>query len=163
MEEKKASRIEDEIQQTTWRNDMSKTGINLIYTGIWLKSLHSDFFKKFGLTHPQHNILRILRGQQQAPIGVNQIKKRMVDKESNVSRITEKLLSKKLIRCCPSGTDGRAVDLFITTQGLDLLALIDQEVHQINDLLKHLTPSELIMLNLLLDKIRNTDPNPARQ
>jgi len=154
-EEKKVSRIEDEIQQSTWRNELSKTGINLIYTGIWLKAIHSDFFKKFGLTHPQHNILRILRGQKQHPINVNQIKERMVDKSSNVSRITEKLQRKKLIECTPSASDKRAVDIVITQKGLDLLSEIDQQVHEINNRLAHLEHSELVALNLLLDKVRN--------
>jgi len=154
-EEKKVSRIEDEIQQSTWRNELSKTGINLIYTGIWLKAIHSDFFKKFGLTHPQHNILRILRGQKQHPINVNQIKERMVDKSSNVSRITEKLQRKKLIECTPSASDKRAVDIVITQKGLDLLSEIDLQVHEINNRLAHLEHSELVALNLLLDKVRN--------
>lgn len=148
-------RIEDEIQQTTWRNQLSKTGINLIYTGIWLKAAHNDFFKKFGLTHPQHNILRILRGQKGQPIGVNQIKERMVDKSSNVSRITEKLQKKKLIVCTASETDKRFVNVVITPKGLDLLDSIDGQVSEINDLLAHLEPSELVVLNLLLDKIRS--------
>ncbi len=161
-EEKKFTRIEDEIQQTHWRNQLSKTGINLIYTGIWLKAAHSDFFKKFGLSHPQHNILRILRGQKPHPVNVNTIKERMVDKSSNVSRITQKLQKKKLIECQPSATDKRAVDVVITQKGLDLLAKIDGQVHEINDLLAHLDPSELLVLNLLLDKIRNPGPPPSR-
>src|SRR3712207_5038290 len=97
--EKPFTRIEDEIQQTHWRNQLSKTGINLVYTGIWLKAAHTAFFKKFGLSHPQHNLLRILRGQKGHPVTVNAIKERMVDKSSNVSRITQKLLRKKLIAC----------------------------------------------------------------
>ncbi len=153
-EEQKVTRIEDEIQQTHWRNQLSKTGINVVYTGIWLKAAHTDFFKKFGLSHPQHNILRILRGQKQNAVNVNAIKERMVDKSSNVSRITQKLLRKKLIECQPSPTDKRAVDIVITQKGLDLLSRIDQQVHEINDLLAHLDASELLVLNMLLDKIR---------
>jgi DNA-binding MarR family transcriptional regulator len=153
--EKPFTRIEDEIQQTHWRNQLSKTGINLVYTGIWLKAAHSGFFKKFGLSHPQHNLLRILRGQQGNPITVHAIKERMVDKSSNVSRITQKLQKKKLITCQPSATDKRAVDVVITPKGLDVLAKIDGRVGEINDLLAHLEPRELRVLNRLLDKIRN--------
>ncbi len=153
--EKPFTRIEDEIQQTHWRNQLSKTGINLIYTGIWLKAAHSDFFKKFGLSHPQHNLLRILRGQKGNLITVNAIKERMVDKSSNVSRITQKLQKKKLIACQPSVSDKRAVGVVITPKGLDLLDKIDGQVSEINDLLAHLDPGELGVLNRLLDKIRN--------
>lgn len=149
-------RIEDDIQQATFRNELSKAGINLIYTGTWLKTLHSDFFKSFGITWPQHNLLRILRGQKGNPISVNAIKERMMDKSSNVSRITEKLQKKKLIECRPSVVDKRSVDVTITQKGLDLLTKVETRVHEINNLLGHLEPSELMLLNLLLDKIRNS-------
>lgn len=153
---KEYHRIEDEIQQATFRNELSKAGINLIYTGTWLKTAHSDFFKSFGITWPQHNILRILRGQKGNPVNVNAIKERMVDKSSNVSRITEKLQNKKLIECRPSQTDKRAVDIMITQKGLDLLSAVEGRIHEINNLLAHLEPGELLLLNMLLDKVRNT-------
>lgn len=149
-------RIEDDIQQTTFRNELSKAGINLIYTGTWLKTLHSDFFKSFGITWPQHNILRILRGQKGNPVSVNTIRERMMDKSSNVSRITEKLQHKKLIECRPSAIDKRSVEVSITQKGLDLLMKVEERVAEINNLLGHLEPSELLLLNMLLDKIRNT-------
>lgn len=149
-------RIEDDIQQTTFRNELSKAGINLIYTGTWLKTLHSDFFKSFGITWSQHNILRILRGQKGKAVSVNTIKERMMDKSSNVSRITEKLQRKKLIECHPSAVDKRSVEVIITQKGLDLLTKIEARVPEINNLLAHLEPSELVLLNILLDKVRNT-------
>lgn len=149
-------RIEDDIQQATFRNELSKAGINLIYTATWLKTQHSDFFKSFGVTWSQHNILRILRGQKGNAVSLNTIKERMMDKSSNVSRITEKLQKKKLIDCQPSAIDKRSVDVSITQKGLDLLARIETRVSEINNLLAHLEPSELLLLNILLDKVRNT-------
>lgn len=152
-------RIEDDIQQATFRNELSKAGINLIYTGTWLKTAHSDFFKSFGITWPQHNLLRILRGQKGGPVNVNAVKERMMDKSSNVSRITEKLQKKKLIECRPSEADKRAVEITITQKGLDLLASVETRVHEINNMLGHLETSELVLLNILLDKIRNAPNN----
>lgn len=148
-------RIEDEIQQATFRNELSKAGINLIFTGTWLKTLHSDFFKSFGITWPQHNILRILRGQKGKPASLTLLKERMVDRSSNVSKITEKLVRKKLIDVRPSETDRRAMGITITEKGLELLERVEARVHEINDLLDHLSPSELMLLNVLLDKVRN--------
>lgn len=148
-------RIEDEIQQATFRNELSKAGINLIFTGTWLKTLHSDFFKSFGITWPQHNILRILRGQKGKPASLTLLKERMVDRSSNVSKITEKLARKKLIDVRPSETDKRAMGITITAKGLELLERVEARVHEINNLLDHLSPSELMLLNVLLDKVRN--------
>ncbi|WP_221392677.1 MarR family winged helix-turn-helix transcriptional regulator [Dyadobacter sp. NIV53] len=159
--ENQFNRIEDEIQQYTFRNELSKAGINLIYTGTWLKTAHSDFFKSFGITWPQHNLLRILRGQKGKPVNVNAVKERMMDKSSNVSRITEKLQKKKLIECRPSLTDKRSVDITITQKGLDLLSTVESRVHEINNLLSHLESGELVLLNMILDKIRNGKDNPS--
>lgn len=148
-------RIEDEIQQATFRNELSKAGINLIFTGTWLKTHHSDFFKSFDITWPQHNILRILRGQRGNPASLTLLKDRMVDRSSNVSKITEKLERKKLIDVRPSETDKRAMGITITEKGLSLLERVEARVHEINNLLDHLSPSELMLLNVLLDKVRN--------
>jgi MarR family multiple gene transcriptional regulator MgrA len=150
------NRIEDDIKQATFKNDLSKAGINLIYTGTWLKTLHSDFFKSFGITWSQHNILRILRGQKGNAVSINTIKERMMDKSSNVSRITEKLQKKKLIDCRPSVDDRRSVNVSITEKGLQLLKKVEDRIPEINNLLAHLDPDELVMLNTLLDKVRNT-------
>jgi DNA-binding MarR family transcriptional regulator len=91
-------------------------------------------------------------------MNVNQIRERMIDKSSNVSRITQKLQKKKRIECRPADQDKRAVDIVITQKGMDLLDKIDQQAHEINNMLAHLDTSELVALNLLLDKIRSPKP-----
>ncbi|WP_080240610.1 MarR family winged helix-turn-helix transcriptional regulator [Spirosoma rigui] len=153
---KHATRIEDDIKQATFKSELSKAGINLIYTGTWLKTLHSDFFKSFGITWAQHNILRILRGQKGQTVSVNTIKERMMDKSSNVSRITEKLQKKKLIDCRQSPDDRRSVNVVITDSGLQLLKKIEDRMADINNILAHLDAEELVLLNALLDKVRST-------
>lgn len=147
------NRIEDDIKQATFKSELSKAGINLIYSGTWLKTRHSDFFKSFGITWSQHNILRILRGQKGQTVSVNTIKERMMDKSSNVSRITEKLQKKKLIDCRQSPDDRRSVNVAITETGLQLLKRIEDRIAEINDLLAHLDTDELVQLNSLLDKV----------
>jgi hypothetical protein len=59
--------------------------------------IFSPFLKKFDLTPPQFNVLRILRGQFPKAISINEIINRMLDKSSNASRIVEKLKAKELI------------------------------------------------------------------
>lgn len=86
-----------------------------------------------------------------------------MDKSSNVSRITEKLQKKKLIECRPSAIDKRSVEVSITQKGLDLLTKVEERVPEINDILAHLEPSELLLLNMLLDKIRNTTAKISNQ
>jgi len=56
-------KIEDEIKQSRFKNAYQKVAVNLIYTANWLQGKQQDFFKDFGITSSQFNILRILRGQ----------------------------------------------------------------------------------------------------
>ena len=50
-----------------------------------MSNLQNGFMSKFDLTMPQFNILRILRGANQA-INVNTVKERMIEKSPMYSR-----------------------------------------------------------------------------
>ncbi|HEX8348809.1 MAG TPA: MarR family transcriptional regulator, partial [Hymenobacter sp.] len=118
-------KIEDEIKQPVFRDEYQKAVINLLFTSGWLTQRQAAKFREFGITGPQYNILRILRGQHPAPATVNMLIERMLDKTSNASRIVDKLEVKALVtrKICP--TNRRAVDICITEAGLDLLRRMD--------------------------------------
>ncbi len=146
--------LEEDIKQERFASEHSKAIINIIYTNGWLSQQHQIVFKKYGLTTPQFNILRILRGQYPNPSTVNLLIDRMLDKSSNASRIVDKLESKNLVirKQCP--TDRRAVDVFISEQGLELLREMDEHLDQWQDRIQTLDESECSQLNYLLDKLR---------
>ncbi|MCX6295056.1 MAG: hypothetical protein NTX97_03140 [Bacteroidetes bacterium] len=57
-------KISEEIKQVKpFRNQNQKASVNLIFTGKWLFKLHNEFFKAYGLSVQQYNILKILNGQ----------------------------------------------------------------------------------------------------
>jgi DNA-binding MarR family transcriptional regulator len=153
--EKQLMKIEDEIQQKVFKSEQHKALINVFFTGNFLSLKQAAVFKPFGVTLPQFNVLRILRGQHPEPATVNLLMERMLDKTSNVSRIMDKLEAKGLAtrKQCPN--DRRSVDILITELGLELLKRMDaaMETQQIG--LQNLTETEAIELNRLLDKIRD--------
>jgi DNA-binding MarR family transcriptional regulator len=146
--------IESDIQQTKFRNTHQKAVINLIYTTNWLVAKQQHFLKPFGITSQQFNILRILRGQHPKSISGTVIKSRMLDQNSDVSRLLDRLELKKLINknVCPN--DKRAVDVSITEAGLELLANIDKQEKAMDNVL-HLSDEEASQLSNLLDKARD--------
>ncbi|MCA8829230.1 MarR family winged helix-turn-helix transcriptional regulator [Hymenobacter pini] len=148
-------KIEDEIKQPTFKDNYQKALINLVFTAGWLQQQQSSLFKSYGLTLPQFNILRILRGQHPKPATVNLLIDRMLDKTSNASRIVDKLEAKQLVTrtVCPSNR--RAVDIRITEAGLDLLHQLDPVLETQRNGLQNLTDEEAAHLSGLLDKIRN--------
>jgi DNA-binding MarR family transcriptional regulator len=147
-------KIEDEIKQPTFSDVYQKGLINILYTAGWIGQRNTIQLKQYGITAPQFNVLRILRGQHPKPATVNLLIERMLDKTSNASRIVDKLELKKLVTrtVCPSNR--RAVDIRITEVGLHLLSEIDIVFAQ-EPQLRNLTEAEAIQLNDLLDKIRD--------
>jgi DNA-binding MarR family transcriptional regulator len=146
--------IGKEIKQSKFRNEHQKMLINILFTSNWLGAKHACNLKPFGISSQQFNLLRILRGQHPKPATVNLLIDRMLDKNSNASRLVEKLRVKKLVERATCPEDRRAVNVIITQKGLDLLAEIDkQEISFLKDL-KNLSEKEAEQLNMLLDKLR---------
>ncbi|MVN77111.1 MarR family transcriptional regulator [Hymenobacter sp. HMF4947] len=149
-------RLEDEIKQPTFQSDAQKAYLNVVYTAGWLSLRQATAFKPYGLTLPQFNVLRILRGQHPKPATVALLIERMLDKTSNASRIVDKLEEKKLVTrtICPANR--RAVDICITESGLRLLRQMEDDnvVGPVGHGTDKLSEAELRQLNQLLDKMR---------
>jgi DNA-binding MarR family transcriptional regulator len=151
--------LEEDIKQRKFKSQFQKAGINLAFTYSFMVNRNMRMMKKYGLTLPQFNILRILRGQYPKSTTVNDLIDRMLDKSSNASRIVEKLRAKKLVERKVSELDRRAVDVSITQSGLNLLTLIDKVEQEFYFGEGALTEEEAIMLNHLLDKGRSIYEN----
>ena len=147
-------RIEEEIKQPIFRDEHQKAHINLVYTSGWLQLRQATAFKPYGLTLPQFNILRILRGQHPLPATVALLIDRMLDKTSNASRIVDRLEEKQLVTRTVCPANRRAVDIRITRAGLDLLNRIEEEGVIQASSINQLSKAEVQQLNELLDKIR---------
>ena len=106
------------------------------------------------LTNQQYNVLRILRGQHPKSISTCGIKERMLDRNSDVSRIVDRLTLKNWVtkETCPN--DRRLVDVMITDDGLSLLKKMDDAIDRIDQELGNLTEKDAELLNELLDRIR---------
>ena len=148
--------LEKDINQRLFRNDHQKGVINLIYTYNWLNEKMKIFFDKEDITGQQYNILRILRGAAK-PISTLQIRERMLDKMSDTSRIVDRLVLKDLANKNICKNDKRLVDVSISTKGKKLLEKIDLHEKEMDTILGNLTQAEAKTLNLLLDKIRQSD------
>ena len=143
-----------EIKQSKFKDEYQKAMLNVLYTGNWVNSMHTRFFKSYSLSPQQYNILRILKGQHPKPASVNLLIERMLDKMSNASRLVEKLRQKKLVKRAISTVDRRQVDVSLTTAGLELLETIEKEDHILEDTFKKLSEEEVFFLNKILDKLR---------
>jgi len=137
--------------QSKFESEQQKAMLNIMYTANLIANLQNEFFKSFGLSPQQYNILRILRGAK-TPLKVQTIKSRMIDRSPNVTRLTDKLIDKGLIERLNCETDRRVVHIQITEKGLQLLKDIPTDKNRL--ITTKLSNEEAKTLNTLLDKIR---------
>jgi len=132
-------------------NSRIKALLNILYTANWISNHQNEFFKSYGISPQQFNVLRILNGANEA-LKVQVIKDRMIERAPNTTRLMDKLCAKNYIERLPSANDRRVVKIAITKEGKALLNAIPSNLN--NDLLKNLSEVEAEQLSNLLDKMR---------
>ena len=89
-------KIEDEIRQKAFKAKPTKRRSILFLRPVGCNSKADCRLSHFGITLPQFNVLRILRGQYPKPATVNLLIERMMDKTFNASRIVDKLEAQRI-------------------------------------------------------------------
>ncbi len=82
------------MEQETTR----KTVISILTSGYKINDELSSLFKKFDLSIPQFNVLRILRGQKGKPANLSTVQEHMIHKMSNTTRLIDKLIQKGFVK-----------------------------------------------------------------
>jgi len=150
-------KIEEAIKTRSFSTPREKAVVNLLYTYGWLFNKEKDYFKQFGLTPQQYNVLRILKGQHPKSVSTCDIKERMLDRNSDASRLVDRMFIAGLVERTISEFDKRKVDIKISQHGLFLLQEIMESRQEIDHISHGLSEEEAVTLSLLLDKLRSID------
>lgn len=148
-------KIEEVIKSNVALKDAKKVILNVMYTQNVVNDKFNEILKPYDLSGEQYNVLRILRGQKGNPANMCIIQERMLAKNSNTTRLIDKLLLKDLVtrNVCPDNR--RKIEVLITQKGLDLLTELDPKVDEHEEqFANNLSESELSLLNTLLEKYR---------
>lgn len=146
--------LEQDVKQK-FTNEYQKVLVNILFTSSWLNQKNSGHLKKYNLTPEQFNVIRILRGSHPEPLRLTDIADRMIEKNSNCTRLVEKLRVKELVNRELNPSNRRQVKISITRAGLKLLSEIDNEYSQWLAMLQGISETEARELNRLLDKLRD--------
>ncbi len=147
-------KIEEALKVKNFQSEGQKAFINLLYTAAFLKNNINAQLKPFEITHEQNNVLRIIKGQYPNPVCVKDITERMIEPNSNTTRILDKLEQKQLVKRTPSERDRRELWILLTEKGVLLLQEIENSFSQNNPHPATLSHAEATLLNNLLDKLR---------
>lgn len=135
-------------------NMENKAAIKLIQTAQWLNSELTQKLEPIDLTGQQLKILSIIAIADAQKVMVNEIKSKMLTPMSNVSRLLNKLMDKKLIVKVRDHEDQRKVYIEITTLGKQFLCEGKAIMDTTFSVIDKLNPEEQTQLTRLLEKIK---------
>ena len=131
---------------------------NILYSSGCITSRIADVLKPFDMSLQQVNVLSILKGQPKGNATVALIKSRMLDKRSNVSRMLNKLMQKKLVEKRRCTLDQRVVYIKLTSEGAKMRDVARKEISkEIYLIMKGLSEERMETLNGLLDSLHKAE------
>ena len=131
--------------------------LNLMRTADRLKGCIEQALKAKTLTPTQYNVLRILRGVSPQGLSCQEIARRMITRDADLTRLLDRLETRHLVARARQAEDRRVVLIVITEPGLALLAELDPMVFEGNKrALGHVSPEALRQLIDLLELARES-------
>jgi DNA-binding MarR family transcriptional regulator len=147
-------------QQRSFSGPAEETLLNLARTADCLQRAMQNSTRRWNITATQYNVLRILRGAHPHGLSCSVIGDRMVTADPDITRLLARLKTLRLIRQERDKRDRRVLLTFISSDGLSLLAEMDETVSQFpTQMLGHLGEDNLRTLIDLLERARlHCDP-----
>jgi DNA-binding MarR family transcriptional regulator len=116
------------------------------------KRVHSAVFRKYGLSFPQYNVLRVLEASQGGKNKIGDVGKIMIVPVANLTGIAKRLEKEGFIKKNSDPADDRVTILEITHKGRKSLKHIEKEKDEwLESMLKNLSENEKLEL---LDHVR---------
>ena len=120
-------KTQEGLKMTRFQSEQQRLVLTVLYTASNLMHQHRTLLKPHGITPEQFNILRILKGQRGTPIALKDVTERMIDQNSNTSRLLDKLKKKGWVQCIFCPADRRRIEITLTQEGhrtIDNLSLL---------------------------------------
>jgi MarR family 2-MHQ and catechol resistance regulon transcriptional repressor len=129
--------------------------LNVLRTNDQLQNRLGRFFREFGLTSSQYNVLRILRGEGK-PMPSLEIAERMIQVVPAMTGLIDRLENQGFVERRRCEDDRRVVYIKITEKAAKLLERMDKPLATLHrELMGHMTKAELRQLSQLLEKSRS--------
>lgn len=157
--------LKDEIGKSTPFQTLEEEAyVGLQWTARKLSEQVEAVLSEADLSPTQYNVLRILRGAGKAGAMCREISERMITRDTDVTRLLDRLESRGLVARRRDETDRRVVRAIITASGKKVLAKLDEPVDEMNRrMLGHLGRRQLRELIELLEAARKSPESDTGQ
>lgn len=151
-------KLQDEIRQDKPFGSLhAEVFLNLVRTADALGRGAEAILKLAGLSQPQYNVLRILRGAGEQGLCCHEIAERMITRDPDITRLVDRLERRGLVARARDGHDRRVILVRITAAGRKVLRDLDRPMAEYNrKLLSHMHKDDLRRLVELLEAARET-------
>ena len=145
-------------QRRPFRSRRQEAAVALLRTASLVTRAFARLVEPSGLSWPQYNALRIVRGAGTGGIATLAIRERMIDEGTTITRLLDKLEAAGLIRRERSEPDRRQVLCFVTAEGRRLLDGLDPKVDALDEqVTAGLSETRLRAFLGVLDEIRQAN------
>ena len=133
--------------------------LEVLRTGHALVEGLVELLRPHGLTQPQYNVLRILRGAGKAGLPTGEVADRMVaSREPDITRLLVRMERLGLVERERRRDNRRVVTARLTREGLRVLSALDGPVARMHvEQLSHMPKRDLVALAELLEQARRED------
>lgn len=138
-----------------FRNDYHRLIANLHKTDGYIMNYFSQKLAPFDLSVQQYIVLRRLSEVYPNSLTAGELKEKMTEVNSDITRLTDRLIAKNLIVREVDAQNRRRVNLRLTDESNRFVERVAVEFNDFESVVSHLTDEEVHIMNTLLDKIRN--------
>lgn len=149
--------LRDEIRQRKpFKSIHEEAALNIVRTAAVLGADFERIFKAYEITATQYNVLRILRGADEAGLCRNEVRDRLLTRMPDATRLLDRMEKAGLISRSREQEDRRLVTTRLTKKGRQVVDDLDPIVaRQHKSRLGHLSEKQLATLNSLLTQARH--------
>jgi DNA-binding MarR family transcriptional regulator len=119
------------LKQSRFASAQQEALLGVAVAASAINDLVDGVCERHGLTRPQYNVLRILRGVHPEGHPRCEVAQRMVERAPDITRLVDRLQSRGLVRRTRGGKDQRQAITRITAKGLKLLEAIQPELDKL--------------------------------
>jgi DNA-binding MarR family transcriptional regulator len=150
------STLQEQIQQRRPFASLEQEAyLNLVRTAAELTDGMERLLRPAGVSLPQYNVLRILRGAESGGLCRNEVRDRMLTRMPDMTRLLDRMEAAGLVSRSRDAADRRLVTTRITAEGRRVLEALEEPVaEEHRRRLGHLSRTQLEDLIELLTRAR---------
>lgn len=147
-------KLKQRLKQSKFSSHAQEALLNLFVATYVVRGKFDSLFLKYGITNPQYNVLRILKGIYPEGYPRCEIISRMIEPAPDVTRLVDKLIKEKFAERSHSSADKRQSITKITKKGLKLLEDILPDIQKLDiAVTQKFSENELKELSRLCEKL----------